>query len=114
MSRLLANPSIKSALRTTVLCASTAAISFIATACSSAFQPSDPDRKYRTDLESLRMDLSPELRTSAETPVQSDMNWVVNKDQDMRSAWNDISRFWLTDRPRPLSPYPIMQTSGTP
>jgi len=42
------------------------------------------------------------------------MDWAVDRDQDMRSAWSDMGRFWLTDKPSRLSPYPIMPTGGNP
>jgi len=83
---------------------------FALTGCKS----SDPDRKYRTDLDSLSADLSPELMNTSQTKDESRMDWVVNRDQDLRSAWTDMGRLWLTDKPRPLSPYPIMQTGGNP
>jgi hypothetical protein len=75
---------------------------------------SDPDRKYKTDLDSLSVDLSPELVNTSQTKDESRMDWAVDRDQDMRSAWSDMGRFWLTDKPSRLSPYPIMPTGGNP
>lgn len=74
----------------------------------------DPNRKYNTDLDSLAADMSPELKNTAQTKDESRMDWAVNRDQDLRSAWTDMGRLWLTDRPSALSPYPIMQTNGNP
>ncbi|MFN5496448.1 MAG: hypothetical protein ACK5WD_03580 [bacterium] len=72
---------------------------------------SDPNK---VDLKSITGDLTPELQATAERPVDMDVNWAVNADQDLRGVWNDLGRFWLTDRPSALSPYPIMPTSGQP
>jgi hypothetical protein len=71
----------------------------------------DPDR---TDLATLEHNLSPELYNSAQTRDEAYMDWAVNRDQDLRGAWSDLGRMWLTDKPRPLSPYPVMQTNGNP
>ena len=101
----------KTALNTTIALATLAGVSTLAlTGCSAP----DPNRKYKTDLNSLSADLSPELANTQQTPDEARMDWVVNKDQDLRSAWSDMGRFWLTDKPRPTSPYPIMQTGGNP
>lgn len=66
------------------------------------------------DLKSITSDLSPELMATAERPVDIDVNWAVNADQDLRGVWNDLGRFWLTNKPSSLSPYPIMDTGGQP
>ena len=114
MSRMTALSTLSTtALKSTVsaaaavaLCASLASL----TGCSAP----DPDRKYRTDLDSLSADLSPELKNTSQTHDEARMDWVVNKDQDLRGAWSDLGRVWLTDKPSSLSPYPIMQTNGNP
>ena len=110
MSRKTALSTVSMTAATTatavVLCASFASL----TGCSAP----DPDRKYRTDLNSLSSDLSPELKNTAQTHDEARMDWVVNKDQDLRGAWSDLGRVWLTDKPSSLSPYPIMQTNGNP
>ncbi len=77
-------------------------------------QTPDPDAKYRTDLDSLEADLTPELANTAQSHDERRMDWAVNRNQDLRSANSDMDRFWLTDKPRPLSPYPIMETGGNP
>ena len=68
----------------------------------------------RTDLATLEHNLSPELYNTAQTRDEAYMDWAVNRDQDLRGAWSDLGRMWLTDKPRPLSPYPVMQTNGNP
>ena len=72
---------------------------------------SDPNK---VDLKSITSDLTPELMATSERPVDVDVNWAVNADQDLRGAWNDLGRFFLTDRPSALSPYPIVPTGGQP
>lgn len=102
--------STRSLISTTTVAAAIGASVFALAGCSAP----DPNRKYKTDLNSLSADLSPELMNTAQTYDESRMDWVVNRDQDLRSAWTDMGRLWLTDKPRPLSPYPIMQTGGNP
>jgi hypothetical protein len=101
----------KTALNTTIALAAIAGASTLAlTGCKAP----DPNQKYKTDLNSLSADLSPELFNTQQTHDEAWMDRVVNQDQDRRSAWSDFGRFWLTDKPRPTSPYPIMQTAGNP
>ncbi len=99
----------KTALTTALTLASIAGVSTL-TGCKAP----DPNRNLRTDLDSLSANMSPELFNTQQTHDEARMDRVVNQDQDMRSAWSDFGRFWLTDKPRPLSPYPIMQTGGNP
>ena len=68
----------------------------------------------KVDLKSITSDLSPELMATSERPVDIDVNWAVNADQDLRGVWNDLGRFWLTNKPSSLSPFPIMDTGGQP
>lgn len=72
---------------------------------------SDPNA---TDLKSITGNLTPELMTTSERPDDVSVNWAMNANQDLRSAWSDLGRFWLTDQPSSLSPYPIMPTGGQP
>ena len=67
-----------------------------------------------TDLKSITSNLTPELMTTAERPDDVSVNWAMNANQDLRSGWTDLGRFWLTDKPSSLSPYPIMSTGGQP
>ena len=71
----------------------------------------DPNK---TDLKSITSNLTPELQGTSERPVDVDVNWAMNANQDLRSMWNDLGRFWLTDKPSALSPYPIQPTGGQP
>ena len=72
---------------------------------------SDPNK---VDLKSITSDLTPELMATSERPVDIDVNWAVNADQDLRGVWNDLGRFWLTNKPSSPSPSPIMDTGGQP
>ncbi len=67
-----------------------------------------------TDFASIKGNLTPEMLGTSERPVETDLNWAMNANQDTRGMWDDVGRFWLTDRPTKLSPYPIMSTSGNP
>jgi hypothetical protein len=95
-------------IRKTGLAVLTASATLIlVTGCSSG------ERKG-TDLASIKGNLTPELEATAERDVDMEVNWAMNADQDLRGVWNDLGRFWLTDRPSQLSPYPIMPTGGQP
>jgi len=59
-------------------------------------------------------DLTPELQTTTERPVDVDRNMAVAKNQNWRMMWDDLGRIFYTDHPSRLSPYPIMYTSGVP
>lgn len=67
-----------------------------------------------TSFSALKSNLNPELMTLSERPVDVEINMAMNDEQDLRAAWNDLGRFWLTDKPSKLSPFPIMSTGGTP
>lgn len=71
---------------------------------------SDP---YATDYTAVKQNLSPEMRGTAERPVDSDMHAWITSDVNMRSAWDDAGRAWLFDRPVG-SPMPVYSTSGMP
>ncbi len=93
-------------LRTSAL-ATTVALALVAIAGCKA----DPQN---TDLKSLTSNLTPELYNTSERQVDVDVNWAMNANQDLRSAKNDLGRFWLTDQPSRLSPFPITSTNGLP
>jgi hypothetical protein len=100
----------RSSVSTAALALATAGSVIALSGCSTP----DPDRNYRTDLATLEHNLSPELYNTAQSRDEAYMDWAVNRDQDLRGAWSDLGRMWLTDKPRPLSPYPVMQTNGNP
>jgi hypothetical protein len=72
-------------------------------------QPADP-----TSTKAILSDLSPELQTTTERPVDVDRNVATTFDQNGRMFWDDLGRVWMTDRPSILSPYVIVPTSGKP
>ena len=98
-------------MSTPAFVASTLAISAALAISLTGCQTADPSA---TDLKSLTSNLTPELYNTAERPADVDVNWAMNANQDLRSAKNDWGRFWLTDQPSKLSPFPITSTSGQP
>jgi hypothetical protein len=67
-----------------------------------------------TDFESVTDNLTPELQTLTERPVDVDRNMAVSFNHDERMFWSDVGRFFYTDRPSFLSPYYVIPTSGQP
>lgn len=60
-------------------------------------------------------DLSPELLTTTERPVDVfDVNMAVTNNQNWHMMWDDLGRVFYTDHPSRLSPLPILYTSGRP
>lgn len=55
---------------------------------------------------------SPELRTLTERPVDVSRNYHITADQNKRMFWEDLGRFWYTDRPSRLTPANVTSTSG--
>ncbi|MBS0197736.1 MAG: hypothetical protein JSR77_13355 [Planctomycetes bacterium] len=57
--------------------------------------------------EQIRHDLSPELISANQRPVdlgnRTSFTWAT----DNRFFWNDMSRAWMTDRPSRLEPFPV-------
>jgi hypothetical protein len=62
----------------------------------------------------VNANLTPELYGTSET--YNDVNWhfAANANQEWREMKDDWGRFWLTDKPSSLSPYPIQATGGQP
>lgn len=63
---------------------------------------------------SLAADLTPELRSMTERPIDIDRHIVFTNDHNNRMMWDDLGRVFYTDHPSRLSPLPIMYTSGKP
>jgi hypothetical protein len=51
----------------------------------------------------VRSDLTPELQTLSQRPIDVDNTQAVVWDEDLRMANEDWDRFWLMDRPSRLS-----------
>jgi len=62
----------------------------------------------------ITRNLTPELLTLSERPIDVDRNMAVQRNQNYRMFWGDLGRFIYTDRASDLSPYPIQRTSGIP
>ena len=69
---------------------------------------------FLTAPKTVNRNLTPELFNTAETRDEASWHFAANANNDLRSAQNDWSRFWLTDSPSKLSPYPIVPTGGQP
>jgi hypothetical protein len=69
---------------------------------------------FLTAPKTVNRNLTPELFNTAETHEQADWHFAVNANDDLRGLRNDWGRFWLTDSPSKLSPYPIQSTGGQP
>ena len=62
----------------------------------------------------IKNNLTPELAGTSETRLDQERNLSVVTNQDWRQASDDWGRFWLTDQPNTLSPFPVVNTSGQP
>lgn len=69
---------------------------------------------FLTAPKTITRNLTPELYNTAESHDEADWHFAVNANNDLRSLKNDWGRFWLTDSPSKLSPYPITPTGGQP
>jgi hypothetical protein len=61
----------------------------------------------------IKGDLTPEMMTLVERPVDVDRNIAVNWNQNLRNAWMDLGRVFYWDSPSRLSPYDMIPTGGT-
>ena len=68
------------------------------------------DVSYR----SITRDLTPELRSIAERPVDIDRHMAATNNGNWRSMWVDLGHIFYTDYPSRLSPFPIFSNSGMP
>ena len=57
-------------------------------------------------------DLTPELMTINERPVDVDRSIAFYENMMWRSFWSDLGRVFYTDRPNPLSPYELPAMNG--
>ena len=69
---------------------------------------------FLTAPKTITRKLTPELHGTAETHAQAEVHFATNANEDLRGIQNDWGRFWLTDSPSKLSPYPIQSTGGQP
>ena len=69
---------------------------------------------FLTASKTLNKNLTPELYGTAETYDDANWHYAANANDELRSMKDDWGRFWLTDRPSKLSPFPITPTGGQP
>lgn len=91
----------------TFLCLSAVALAALLAGC-------ETDDEMRVSTDDILDDLTPELQTLTERPVDVDRNLAVNNNQNDRMFWDDLGRVFYTNQPSTLSPYPIVSTSGVP
>lgn len=85
----------------------TVAAGVIAVACASAGCEM-PGRSSPFSRDALiRANLTPELDTLAQRPVDIENALTIMSDENLRMFNNDLGRVFYTDRPSRLSPYPI-------
>jgi hypothetical protein len=51
----------------------------------------------------VRANPTPELQTLQQRPIEVDNAMVLTSDENLRMAWQDLGRMWLTDRPSRLA-----------
>jgi hypothetical protein len=56
---------------------------------------------------SVRSNLTPELMTLAERPIDVSNQMGVTFNTNRRAMWDDVQSFWLLDRPSRLTRYPM-------
>lgn len=72
---------------------------------------SDPENvSYRA----ISRNLTPELRTSHERPIDADINLKVTQNLEWRMFWDDLGRAAYTDNATRLRPAPMINASGNP
>ncbi len=67
-----------------------------------------------TSFSGLSSNLTPNLASTVERPIDMDRNRALTVNQDWRSAVDDVGRVLYTDHPSRLSPFPIIATRNTP
>ena len=97
-------------MKTLAQLALAATLTALAVGCQT-LSPGDP-----TDVsfDSIRGDLTPELRGLRTRQVDAKRNLAVTNNMNVRMFWDDLGRVFYTDHPSRLSPYPIMYTTGNP
>jgi len=62
--------------------------------------------------DAVSSNVTPELLSSIERPIDIDRNIIRVDDRNGRSMYDDLGRALYTNRPSRLSPYPVINTSG--
>lgn len=55
----------------------------------------------------VRGELTPELKTLSQRSIDWDNRALITMDENARGANNDLTRFWLLDRPSRLNREPV-------
>lgn len=63
---------------------------------------------------SIFSNLTPEMRTTSERPVDVERHMAATNNGNTRAFWNDLGSTFYTDYPSRLSPFPIFSSSGMP
>jgi predicted small lipoprotein YifL len=69
---------------------------------------------YDVNFNAIKNNATPELAGMTERDMDVDRNMLVNANQTTRMFWSDLGRVWLADEPSPLTPYPVVNTTGNP
>lgn len=72
---------------------------------------SDPNA---VSFDDIKGDVTPEMMTLTERPVDIDRNIAMTWNQNLRSAWADLGRAVYWDQPSALTPNGTITTSGQP
>jgi hypothetical protein len=94
---------MKSVIGLTVVVAAVA----LTTGCAS-------DNAGATSYSAISGNLTPELMTPAERPIDVDAHIALTRDVNGRLFWQDLGRMFYTDRESWLSPWPTASVTGTP
>ena len=71
-------------------------------------------RHEQTDFTSVALNLTPDVQTLTERPIDINASMAIARDHNLRMFSEDIGRVFFVDHPSRLSPYPITYTSGQP
>ena len=65
-------------------------------------------------LGAVTSNMTPELRTLNQRPVDVKRHMAYTKNVNSRMFWEDLGRFFYTDHPSRLNPIEIVSVSGKP
>ncbi|HMN95185.1 MAG TPA: hypothetical protein PKC43_02360 [Phycisphaerales bacterium] len=86
-----------------------AGLAIVTALCAVGGCQSDPNA---VSFNSIKRDITPEMMTLTERPVDVDRNIAMNWNQNLRGAWMDLGRAMYWDQPSMLSPHGPIETSG--
>jgi len=68
----------------------------------------------KVDYYSITGNLTPELATPSQRPIDQHTDLAVTNNQNLRMFNDDLGRVFYTNHASTLSPYPITNLSGSP